>query len=575
VESSPLTTNGLTFEPVANNGQADHQGGSAHRAGQAVRSADDGRSVSETACESASDGGAPEDPPLPTAIGKYFVIGRLSPPTGQAEVFRVVHPGLATDLVLKLARRPLEPGVRHEIVKESEALRVLEHPNSVRVYDLDFHENRPYLVMEYIRGRTLDQVAEEGQLTPRQVAGLLAKVAAAVEFAHRRGIFHRDIKPKNILVDERGEPRLIDFGMARLRHAWSEDPSRPGGTFAFMAPEQARIELAEEQQRVGARSDVFAVGAVLYFLLTRKPPFEGRNWRESWDRARSCDFDRKALDDHKVPGDLRRICLRAMAADPAERYATAEAFQKALRGYLVRPKILGALAALGSVAVIAGVSYALAPPRRDQTPTPGQIVAAPVGLEGKLLVSILPKRLGGQAQLDVRDPGALPLLPGDNVHLQAQLNQPAHVYLLWLDSQGNIARLYPRDDGKYGSRPLGDVARKSVHSPEKLDEWHRMSGPGGLETVLLLVRRTPIPTSTELSSLIGRFPPSRFQNEREFASRGFDENQPTETLREVQHRGIGEEADKVDDRLMQLMERLRSEGPFPVIKAVRFAYRGE
>ena len=97
----------------------------------------------------------------------------------------------------------------------------------------------------------------------------MAKVAGAAGFAHRRGIVHRDIKPKNILVDEAGEPRLIDFGMARLRTAWSDDRKEPdGGTFAFMAPEQARIESPEDRQKVGPRSDVFALGAVLYFLLT-------------------------------------------------------------------------------------------------------------------------------------------------------------------------------------------------------------------------------------------------------------------------------------------------------------------
>ena len=110
--------------------------------------------------------------------------------------------------------------------------------------------------------------------------------------------------------------------MARLRHAWSDDPGPPGGTFAFMAPEQARVESPEEQQKVGPRSDVFALGAVLYYLLTGQAPFPGRNWRESMDRARRCDFDRKALDDPKSRA-LRRICLKAMAADPAQRYASA------------------------------------------------------------------------------------------------------------------------------------------------------------------------------------------------------------------------------------------------------------
>ena len=120
----------------------------------------------------------------------------------------------------------------------------------------------------------------------------MAKVAAAADYAAPAGIVHRDIKPKNILVDEAGEPRLIDFGMARLRHAWSDDRRESdGGTFAFMAPEQARIESPDDRQKVGPRSDVFALGAVLYFLLTGRAPFHGETWREAWDRARRCDYD--------------------------------------------------------------------------------------------------------------------------------------------------------------------------------------------------------------------------------------------------------------------------------------------
>jgi hypothetical protein len=96
-----------------------------------------------------------------------------------------------------------------------------------------------------------------------------------------------------------------------------------------------------------------------------------------------------------------------------------------------------------------------------------------------------------------------------------------------------------------------------------------------LETVLLLVRRRPLPPGTDLAGLVGRQPPSRFHDEREFAVRGFDEGRPTEALRLGHYRGIDDEVDTIDDPLLQLMERLRTQGPFQVIKAVRFAYRGE
>jgi hypothetical protein len=135
--------------------------------------------------------------------------------------------------------------------------------------------------------------------------------------------------------------------------------------------------------------------------------------------------------------------------------------------------------------------------------------------------------------------------------------------------------LYPRDDGKFGSRPSGGAARETVHSPEALDEGHKMTGPGGLETVLLLARRTPLPPGTDFAGLLGPLPPSPLRDVREVARGGFDEGKPIEALHVGQHRGIEEEADKIDEPLLQLMERLRTQGQFDVIKPVRFAYRGE
>ncbi|MGO9601601.1 MAG: protein kinase domain-containing protein [Isosphaeraceae bacterium] len=513
-ESAPAssTVSDPTSAPSLTNGHADHRAETTSR--EPGGSGGPEVELPETDRDDTGLDGDKEQPPLPAAIERYLVVGRF-PRTGQAEVYRVVHPGLAKDLVLKLALRPMKPGGRHEIIEECKILAEHEHPNLVRVYDLDFHNDRPYLVMEYIRGRSLEQVAEEGHLKPRQAANLLAKVAAAADFAHRRGIVHRDIKPKNILVDERGEPRLIDFGMARLRHAWSDDLGKPGGTFAFMAPEQARIELPEEQQRVGPRSDVFALGAVLYFLLTGKPPFEGRNWRESWDRARSCDFDRKALDDPKVPGDLRRICLKAMAADPAERYSSAEALHKALERFVIEPTFLVVAVGLVGLVLFGGLAHALVPPAPNRSHSVVIPPPVPTPLVGELTIRVWSRGEGGKRGVKIDDPGALPLLAGELVHLEAKLNQPAYPYLLYLDGQGHISLLYPRQDGKFGSSPAGDLPREKVHSPEALDDGLKMQGPGGLETALLLVRRTPLPPNTDLAASIGPLPPSPLRNELE------------------------------------------------------------
>jgi predicted Ser/Thr protein kinase len=532
----------------------------------------------ETDLGISSGTGQADEPPLPPSIGKYLLIGRF-PPTGQAEVFRVVHPQLRQERVIKLAKQPVGADGRSVLIEEGRILADLDHPNLVRVYELDFHEDRPYLVMEYIRGRSLKDYAGEHPPTARQAAALVAKVCGAADVAHRHGVVHRDIKHLNILIDDHNEPRLIDFGMARSRTFWSDESVSAGGTFAFMAPEQARVESAEEQQKVGPRSDVFALGAVLYFLLTRKVPFEGRNWRESMARARACEFDRKALDAPGVPRALRRICLKAMAADPCDRYASAKALAESLESYLRRPLLIAAsvlsvlipAAALGAWSRWSSTAQPAGPPVVIH-----QTQVAPGALAGELIVRVWSKDGRLKRGLKIDEPGALPLLPGEQVHLEARLNQSAHSYLLWVDGQGKASLLYPRQDGKYGSSPTGGSARETVHSPEALDEGLTMKGPGGLETALLVVRRTPLPQGVDLVESIGVLPPSPLRNELEVAVRGFDEGQPSELLKVDLNRGIDDEQTaKLDDPLMQLMERLRSRQQFDLIKAVRFAYRGE
>ena len=185
---------------------------------------------------------SPAFPSLPARIGRYAVLSALDE-GGQARVFRVVHPGLGKDLVLKLAARPVadDPMGRDLLAAEGRLLAELNHPSLVRVIDLDVHDDgRPFLVMDHVSGCTLDRHIAQGLPAPRRAAAMVAEIARAVAYIHRRGVVHQDIKPRNVLIDESGRPRLIDFGLARLRHAWALDTSGPsGGTLMYMAPEQA------------------------------------------------------------------------------------------------------------------------------------------------------------------------------------------------------------------------------------------------------------------------------------------------------------------------------------------------
>jgi serine/threonine protein kinase len=182
-------------------------------------------------------GPGPEPAPAgstPATVGKYPVVGRLGG-GGQGEVYRAVHPELGQDLVIKLARQPLGPGgIDHDfLAAEGRLLAGLRHDNLVRVYDLGVHDGRVFLAMEFVRGCTLEQHAGRGPLNPRRAAAMVGELARAVGYLHGRGVVHQDLKPQNVLVDESGRPRLIDFGLARLRDAWAGDADGPsGGTLA-------------------------------------------------------------------------------------------------------------------------------------------------------------------------------------------------------------------------------------------------------------------------------------------------------------------------------------------------------
>lgn len=286
----------------------------------------------------------------PEMIGKYRVIAPISR-GGQARVFRALHPTLSRELVIKIGHAGLRQEHQALLIAEGELLAGFDHPNLARVYDLDFERGVPYLVIEYVRGQNLAQYAEQGKMDAHDAARIIAKLARAIAYIHARGVVHQDIKPANAIIDENGEARLIDFGLAKLRDAWTaEDPQRSGisGTVAYMATEQA---LGNNDQ-VGPSSDIFALGAVLYFLLAGEAPFYDRDLERALEKAQRCDFDKSALDRPDIPQRLRQVCLTAMQEKMSDRYANAEALAADLES-IANPKKRPKYTAAAIVCVLA------------------------------------------------------------------------------------------------------------------------------------------------------------------------------------------------------------------------------
>jgi serine/threonine protein kinase len=458
---------------------------------------------------------AAEETPILASIGKYLVVGRF-PRSGQAQVFRVVHPELRRDLVLKLANQPMDEDGRSDILVDGQRLAELEHPNIVRVHDLDFHEGRPYLIMEYIRGRTLAQYVHEESVSPWQSAALVAEIAGAVAFAHGRGIVHQDIKPANVLIDEAGWPRLIDFGLSWQQDAWSGPSiSSEGGTYSYMAPEQARVEL----DRVRPLSDVFAVGALLYFLLTGKGPFEAATPAESWERARRCDFDPSALKKAGVPRWLERICLKALAADPRSRYPSADALRRAIESYLLTRRaapLLGAVAILLALLVPVWAFWPESPRTSPNGPgrtNAGQVTTqpqsepkheAPVNLRVTLFEIPHFSKLS-EDQYDLKRSGLLGKKSYaarlvDDVTVQAKLSEPAYSYLIAYRPDGTDQLCDPDDEDVRPPRKDQPV----YPSPAKSEEKYRLNEGAGLYAFALVVSHKPLPSYREWKRLHGK-----------------------------------------------------------------------
>jgi tRNA A-37 threonylcarbamoyl transferase component Bud32 len=221
---------------------------------------------------------------------------------------------------------------------EAEAAAHLQHPNIVAIHEVGEREGMPFFSMDYIQGQSLAEMSRVGLLDARKAAGYVRTVAQAIAFAHDRGILHRDLKPSNVLIDTFDEPRVTDFGVAK-RLADDMDLTRTGqviGTPNFMAPEQA----AARHEAVGPSSDIYSIGAILYFLLTGRPPFEGGSVEETLARTLNAEAVAPRQANPSVPRDLETICLKCLEKSPGRRYGCASELADDLGRYLRDEPIL-------------------------------------------------------------------------------------------------------------------------------------------------------------------------------------------------------------------------------------------
>lgn len=205
---------------------------------------------------------------------------------------------------------------------EAEAAARMRHPNIVAIYEISEHAGRPYFVMELVEGGSLDKHLTGQPHPAAKAAELVRVVALAVQHAHEQKIVHRDLKPGNVLLDANGSPKITDFGLAKRLDSNSTALTREGavlGTANYMAPEQAEGRVGE----IGPAADVYALGAILYELLTGRPPFQADSWNGIVQQVLHEEPASPARLQPDVPRDLETICLKCLEKETGQRYASA------------------------------------------------------------------------------------------------------------------------------------------------------------------------------------------------------------------------------------------------------------
>src|SRR5437867_4326003 len=258
------------------------------------------------------------------------VIGR----GGQGVVYRARQKSLNRTVALKvigLGHWATEAHLKR-FRREAEAAASLDHSGIVPIYEVGERDGSCYFSMKLVEGGQLDEVIKREPMPIRRAIELIAKVARTVHYAHEHGILHRDIKPGNILLDQKGEPHLTDFGLARLVESESTVTRTLEilGTPSYMAPEQAE----GENEAVSSATDVYGIGAVLYQLLTGQPPFAGGTTYETIKLLLDSEPRPPRLLNRKIDRDLSTICLKCLEKDPKRRYSSALALAEDLERWL-------------------------------------------------------------------------------------------------------------------------------------------------------------------------------------------------------------------------------------------------
>jgi serine/threonine protein kinase len=261
---------------------------------------------------------------------------------GQAVVYKATQKATKRTVALKVLLQGPHASTRaqYRFEREVDLAASLQHPNIVTIYDSGIAKGQYYFAMQYIEGKPLDEYVESEKLSVRRIMELFEKVCSGVAYAHQRGVMHRDLKPGNIMVDDKGEPHILDFGLAKLTDgsqqtspemAMTSIPGKVIGTLAYMSPEQA----SAQPDKIDVRTDVYSIGIILYKILTNKFPYDVSGSMLAILRIiQEAEPTRPSTIKRRLNSEVEAILLKSLNKEPDRRYQSAAHLQQDINYWL-------------------------------------------------------------------------------------------------------------------------------------------------------------------------------------------------------------------------------------------------
>jgi tRNA A-37 threonylcarbamoyl transferase component Bud32 len=341
----------------------------------------------------------------PEYIGKY-TIKTLLGEGAMGVVYKAFDPGIGRLVAIKTIRHTLshdreaQKSLLDRFRNEARAVGRLSHPNIVAIYELGQDADHAYIVMEYVEGRDLSKILENNRALPRaEVLTLMLALLDALEAAHRHGVWHRDIKPANLIISDSGQLKVTDFGIARIESAALTQVAMVIGTPGFMAPEQYMGE------KIDQRVDIFAAGVLLYRLLSGQMPFAGTPEAVMYAVMSKAPVPLSQFLSPELLAQFEPIVLRALAKDPADRYASAAEFAGALRDAGSGQSGASGQTTLVTAVASGAMQAALTPAAVSSSTGGAAATTAPTHWEDATLASVqavLARFVGPMAKVQVR-----------------------------------------------------------------------------------------------------------------------------------------------------------------------------